>query len=296
MTTVVLVQQGGTGANSAAGALTALGAMANTGGVFSGQVNISSGGLVVTGNTNIDSGTLFVDSVSNRVGIGTTTPNQSLHVYGRVVGERFVSNTNSGYYVEPDSTSYLTDAYFTNSGTANGYIQIAENYIYGVGPTGSEFEFKNNGDSFIEHGRLGIGLKVPTSNLHVVGTANITSNLSVGGVVESRSGGVKFPDGTTQISAATGAPSLNIVSGTSVTAIKDNHYILANTSATTLTLPASPANGDVVWATVVNSRADNVIARNGQLLQGLSENMTLDNQYASAQLRYINSTYGWRLI
>jgi hypothetical protein len=295
MTTVVLVQQGGTGANSAAGARDALGAMANTGGVFSGQVNISSGGLVVTGNANIDSGTLFVDSVSNQVGVGTTAPDEKLHVYGRVRAQRFTGNTNSGYYVQPDGTSYLQDTYFTTSGTTNGYVAIGENYIYGAGPTGSEFEFRNDGNSFIEHGRLGIGLKVPTSNLHVVGTANITSNLSVGGIVESRSGGIKFPDGTTQTSAATGAPSLNTVSGTTVTAIKDNHYILTNASATTVTLPASPANGDIVWVTVVNDRVDNVIARNGQILQGLSEDMTLDNQYASAQLRYINSTYGWRL-
>jgi hypothetical protein len=36
----------------------------------------------VTGNVNFDSGTLFVDSVNDRVGVGTTTPSYKLHVAG----------------------------------------------------------------------------------------------------------------------------------------------------------------------------------------------------------------------
>jgi hypothetical protein len=156
---------------------------------------------------------------------------------------------------------------------------------FGVG-----FEVNDTANTTPERMRI-----TSTGNVGIGNTAPV-SKLTVAGTIESTTGGIKFPDGTTQISAATGAPSLNTVSGTTVTAIKDNHYILTNASATTVTLPASPANGDVVWVTVVNSRVDNVIARNGQLLQGLSEDMTLDNQYTSAQLRYINSTYGWRLI
>ncbi|MBN2459007.1 hypothetical protein JXB28_01880, partial [Candidatus Woesearchaeota archaeon] len=48
--------------------------------------------LAVTGyNVSFDSGTLFVDSNNDRVGIGTSSPNQALHVVG---------NTNmSGYNI-----------------------------------------------------------------------------------------------------------------------------------------------------------------------------------------------------
>lgn len=35
----------------------------------------------VSGNVNFDSGTLFVDSVGNRIGVGTTTPSKSLHTF-----------------------------------------------------------------------------------------------------------------------------------------------------------------------------------------------------------------------
>ena len=53
-----------------------------SGDTMTGQLNISSGGLLVTGNSNFDSGTFFVDSVKNTVGIGTTTPSANLTVIG----------------------------------------------------------------------------------------------------------------------------------------------------------------------------------------------------------------------
>jgi len=52
------------------------------GDTMTGQLNISSGGLLVTGNVNLDSGALFVDSVANEVGIGTTDPLANLHIIG----------------------------------------------------------------------------------------------------------------------------------------------------------------------------------------------------------------------
>ena len=200
MTTVVLVQQGGTGANSAAGALAALGAMANTGGVFSGQVNISSGGLVVTGNTNIDSGTLFVDSVSNQVGVGNNNPQ---------------------------------------------------------------------------------------------------SKLTVAGTIESTTGGVKFPDGTTQTTAAasvTGIPTLNIVTGTAVTTISAQHYVLTNAAQTTVTLAASPSAGDLIYISARNNLANNLLVPNGNKIESNTSNVILDLPPYSVQLRYINANLGWILI
>ena len=54
------------------------------GDTMTGQLNISAGGLLVTGNSNFDSGTLFVDSVNDRIGIGTTSPAQKLDVSGGI--------------------------------------------------------------------------------------------------------------------------------------------------------------------------------------------------------------------
>ena len=90
------------------------------------------------------------------------------------------------------------------------------------------------------------------------------------------------------------ATTVAVVSGTSQTATAGSHYVLTNVAATTVTLPASPASADTVWITVANDLATNVIARNGNTIMGLSEDMTLNSAYASVQLRYINSS--WRIV
>ena len=95
---------------------------------------------------------------------------------------------------------------------------------------------------------------------------------------------------------SSGAPALNVVTGTTQTAVAGNQYVLTNAAASTLTLPASPTAGDVVWVTVGNGRTDNVVARNSQNIMGLAENMTLNNQYVSVQLRFVNASLGWRMV
>ncbi|WP_212646388.1 hypothetical protein [Delftia sp. PE138] len=90
-------------------------------------------------------------------------------------------------------------------------------------------------------------------------------------------------------------PSYLAVSGTSATATLGSLHGLQNASATTLTLPASPANGDIVGIRAENLRIDNVINRNGNLLMGLAENMTIDNPYFPIVLQF-QTGYGWRLV
>lgn len=85
-----------------------------------------------------------------------------------------------------------------------------------------------------------------------------------------------------------------VVSGTSQTAVAGNSYELTNVAATTVTLPASPNDGDVVGIEPSNLLLTNVIARNGNLLMGLAEDMTINNPYFPVLLRF-RTTYGWRL-
>jgi hypothetical protein len=89
---------------------------------------------------------------------------------------------------------------------------------------------------------------------------------------------------------------LTVVSGTSQTAAAWNHYALTNVALTTVTLPASPAAGDTVWVTPCNGLLTNVIARNGNKIMSLAEDMTITNFNTTIALRYINSTVGWRLL
>lgn len=90
-------------------------------------------------------------------------------------------------------------------------------------------------------------------------------------------------------------PAVVVVSGTSQAAVAYTHYSLANVAATTVTLPASPAAGDTVWVTWANTLATNVIARNGQTIMGLAEDMTLDaSTNGTVQMRFVNSS--WRIL
>ncbi len=95
---------------------------------------------------------------------------------------------------------------------------------------------------------------------------------------------------------ALGTPTLNVVTGTTQTAVANNHYVLTNVAATTVTLPATPTAGDVVWVTVGNGLTTNVVARNGSNIQSLAEDLTLDTTYAAVQMRFINSTIGWTFV
>jgi hypothetical protein len=103
-------------------------------------------------------------------------------------------------------------------------------------------------------------------------------------------------DATNWALAAAAAYTLIEVTGTSVSAQVGAHYFLTNAAATTVTLPASPAAGDVVVVTVANARADNLIARNTKNIMALAEDMTISDLYATIRLRYLNATKGWWMV
>ena len=91
-------------------------------------------------------------------------------------------------------------------------------------------------------------------------------------------------------------PAMVVVSGTSQTATINNRYVLTNAATTTVTLPASPNAGDTLYIVVANGLANNVVARNGNKIMSTSEDLTLDVNYYSLGLMYVNSTLGWVII
>ena len=103
---------------------------------------------------------------------------------------------------------------------------------------------------------------------------------------------------TAALAAVSAAMSLTTVAvpGTSQAASASNLYVVQNAATTTITLPASPANGAVVGILIANDRIDNVIARNGKQIQGISEDLTVDNANASLSLRYVDATSQWRIV
>ena len=91
-----------------------------------------------------------------------------------------------------------------------------------------------------------------------------------------------------------GGPPVTVVTATTQAAVAGNHYVLTNAGATTVTLPASPTSGHIVWVTVNNGLTTNIIARNAQTIMGLAEDMTIDVATVTVRLRFINSS--WRLL
>ena len=73
----------------------------------------------------------------------------------------------------------------------------------------------------------------------------------------------------------------------------DRAYVAA--SGRMITLPANPSDGCEVYVTV-GDFSDTTLLRNGENIMGLAEDFVIDKPLASIGLRYVNSTYGWRII
>lgn len=131
----------------------------------------------------------------------------------------------------------------------------------------------------------------------------LIGNTSTGSLTKttlSAGTGVTITNGAGSITIAStasgGSPTLVVVTGTTQAATANNHYVLTNVATTTVTLPATPTAGDIVWVTVGNGLTTNVVARNGSNIQSLAEDLTLNAAYAAVQMRYINSTIGWTFV
>lgn len=83
---------------------------------------------------------------------------------------------------------------------------------------------------------------------------------------------------------------ISVISGPT-TATPGNSYVF--TSSLTLTLPASPGGGTFVTFQDLSGTGTSVIARNGQPIMGLAEDMTLDATNYPFALVYVDATRGW---
>lgn len=125
-----------------------------------------------------------------------------------------------------------------------------------------------------------------TSNLGAIGNVTVTGGTNGQYLTTNGSGTLSW---TTPLTTS-------IVSGTTQTAVQNYRYVLSNTSATTVTLPSSPTLGDTVYIVVANDLLTNIVARNGQKIMSLDQDMTINSSNAAFGLLYTNSTLGWRVI
>ncbi len=85
----------------------------------------------------------------------------------------------------------------------------------------------------------------------------------------------------------------------SSTAVAANDRIICTAGGFTLTLPGSPMVDDsiqIVDATGVFGSSNVTVARNGNKIQNLSEDLTLNINNTAITLVWTGSTYGWLIV
>ena len=102
-------------------------------------------------------------------------------------------------------------------------------------------------------------------------------------------------DGTFALLSIAGSNIPNVEVNSSQPVVSGTRYFIAANSIT-LTLPANPAFGDFIQFVPENVTFTNVtIARNGQPIMGLAEDMILDGEGIAFGLTYADPTNGWRI-
>ena len=97
----------------------------------------------------------------------------------------------------------------------------------------------------------------------------------------------------------TGGGPYTVITTTSTLESQKSYMVDTSSSAYTVTLPATPANGDYVEIfDRANSFGTNnlTIDRNGNKIESLTENLTCNVNGAAFKLAYANSTTGWQVI
>ena len=179
--------------------------------------------------------------IAGNVGIGTATPESRL----QVAGSGFFTGDSGGL-----------------PASAGGGIKLT----YDIGGNGQIFAY-----DYAPLASKNLVLQLPGGNVGI-GTTSTSSKLTVSGTIESTSGGVKFPDGTTQ---ATATFQWQVVAGTMQQAQPNTGYMLTNASQVTVTLPTAPNPGDTV-------RVSGVGGSGWKLAQNASQFVNAVNLGASA--------------
>ena len=91
---------------------------------------------------------------------------------------------------------------------------------------------------------------------------------------------------------------VSVAVNSNITALSGRRYAVDTTAARTITLPASPGVGDEVQIMDASGTAatNNItVLRNGNKINGLTEDAIIDIDMDMASFVYSGSTVGWRL-
>lgn len=91
----------------------------------------------------------------------------------------------------------------------------------------------------------------------------------------------------------------NIASSNATMVANNGYFVDTSSAAKTMTLPISATLGDTIRINdLAGSFATNnlTVARNGHKIQGIADNLLVDEDQSSFGLVYSNSTYGWKVL
>lgn len=123
-------------------------------------------------------------------------------------------------------------------------------------------------------------------------------------------GGAQGPEGPAGPAGATGAQGPqgepgasgselgNISVSSNITLSNNNRYFVDTSAARTLTLPASPEISDeiqIIDSIGTSSQYNITIARNGNKINGQTDNLVIDTNGGWYTLVYTGATYGWKV-
>jgi hypothetical protein len=107
--------------------------------------------------------------------------------------------------------------------------------------------------------------------------------------------------GSVTAGGSSGAPAFawNIASSNATMSANNGYFVDTSSAAKTMTLPSSPTLGDTIR---INDLAGTfgtnnlIVARNGQKIQGITQDLVVNINQTSFGLVYSNSTYGWKVL
>jgi hypothetical protein len=282
------------------------------------QVPALSSGIVTTDSSGLISSTSIIPIASG--GTGQSTANNALNALLPIQNGETVNYTiqsdgtnvswakiynqliqNAGISVTPRRNVNFVGMTFTdNAGTDTTTISVPTNASLRqtFTPTAGQTVFTLSSAGVVGSEQVFLNgiLLVKDSDYTTPNTTTITlsSGAAVGDILDV----MVLNNITTSGILNTYKQEINLSISSNTTLVTGYRYFVDTSAARTLTLPASPTLGQeiVIFDATSTAATNNItLARNGNKINGLTEDAVIDVNSAAAVLIYTGSTIGWRL-